>query len=186
MPATGPTPLMTAEELEHYPDRGKQVELIRGHLLVREPPGTLHGIVAGNLTGFLGDFVRKNRLGVVSAQDTGFKIASNPDTVRAPDVGFISRDRLGDVKARGYAALAPDLVVEVLSPDDRPAEVLAKVADWLAGGTRLVWVIDPARAQATIHREDGTIALIPPDGVLEGDDVLPGFTCLLADALRLG
>ena len=187
MPAAGPTPpLMTAEELEHYPDRDKQVELIRGRLVVREPPGTLHGIIAANLTGFLSDFVRRNKLGVISAQDTGFKIATNPDTVRAPDVGFISQHRLGEVRSRGYAALAPDLVVEVLSPDDRPAEVLAKVADWLAAGTRLVWVIDPVRAEARIHREDGTISLVLQDGVLEGETVLPGFTCSLADVLRLG
>lgn len=177
---------MTAEELERYPDRDKQVELVRGRLVVREPPSTLHGIIAANLLGFLGDYVRRERLGVVCAQDTGFKIATKPDTVRAPDVGFISRKRLGEVPSRGYAALAPDLVAEVLSPEDRPAEVLTKVADWLAGGTRLVWVIDPMAAEARIHRGDGTLSLISSDGMLDGETVVPGFRCSLADILRIG
>ncbi len=176
---------MTAEELERYPVRDKQTELVRGKLVVREPPGTAHGIIAGNLSTLLGEFVRRNRLGAVAGQGTGFKIAANPDTVRAPDVSFISRDRLARVPARGYAAMAPDLVVEILSPDDRPAEVLAMVSDWLAGGARVVWVIDPVREEARIHREDGTISLVSRDGSLGGQHLLPGFSCSLADLLPI-
>lgn len=186
-PLAEPTPPpMTAEELERYPDRNKSVELVRGSLVVREPPSTVHGIIAGNLAVVLGEFVRRKRLGVVSGQDTGFKIATNPDTVRAPDVAFISRDRLPQIPPRGYAPLAPDLAVEILSPDDRPAEVLGKVADWFAGGSRIVWVIDPIAVEARVHRADGSLSLIRGDETLEGETVVPGFSCLLSDILRVG
>jgi Uma2 family endonuclease len=88
------------------------------------------------------------------------------------------------IARRGYAELAPDLVAEVLSPDDRPGEVLAKVADWLDAGTRLVWVIDPERLEARVHRRDGTLSLLDRHASLDGEDVLPGFACPLRDFLE--
>jgi Uma2 family endonuclease len=174
---------MTAEEVERISIPGKVTELIRGRLIVREPPGTHHGAIAANLTYYLADFVRRHGSGAIFAQDTGFKIASDPDTVRAPDVAFVARERVGAIGERGYAELAPDLLAEVLSPDDRPAEVLAKVADWLAAGTRLVWVVDPQRRAARVYRQDGSLSVIGTDDSLEGEDVLPGFTCALKDVL---
>ncbi|HMH82731.1 MAG TPA: Uma2 family endonuclease, partial [Gemmatimonadales bacterium] len=93
---------------------------------------------------------------------------------------FIRRERLPDPPPAGFARLAPDLVVEVLSPDDRPGEVLAKVADWLSAGTRLVWVVDPARRRARVYRADGSDSSVEADGALDGGDVLPGFTCKLS------
>lgn len=175
--------LVTAAELEHLHLPNKQVELVRGRLVVREPPGTWHGAISAKLLRLLGNFVDQQRLGAVFAQDTGFKIGSDPDTVRGPDVAFVRADQLDRVARRGYAALAPDLVAEVVSPDDRPAEVLAKAADWLGAGTRLVWVIDPQRSEARVHRADGTASVVPEDGVLDGEDVVPGFACELRDAL---
>jgi Uma2 family endonuclease len=82
-----------------------------------------------------------------------------------------------------YPALAPDLVVEVLSPDDRPGEVLAKVADWLSGGSKLVWVVDPERRVARVYRHDGGETIVADTGALDGEDVLPGFSCALATIL---
>src|SRR5207249_5411824 len=79
-------PVLTAADVERMSIPGKQVELVRGQLVVREPPGTWHGAVAANLAYLLGEFVRRHGLGLVFAQDTGFKIGSDPDTVRAPDV----------------------------------------------------------------------------------------------------
>ncbi len=117
------------------------------------------------------------------AQDTGFKIASDPDTVRAPDVAFVGRARAGLIAKRGYAELAPDLLAEILSPDDRPAEVLAKVADWLAAGTKLVWVVDPERSEVRVYRSDGSLSVLREHDSLDGEDVLPGFTCPLSDVL---
>ncbi|MEP7347002.1 MAG: Uma2 family endonuclease, partial [Gemmatimonadaceae bacterium] len=126
-----PTAAMTAEELLHLNLPNKRTELVRGALVVREPAGYRHGDVAMRLAAAVAPFVYAHELGRVFAAETGFTLARNPDTVRAPDVAFISRDRLPDPAPRGFAEMAPDLAVEVLSPDDRPGEVLAKVADWL-------------------------------------------------------
>ncbi len=169
--------LLTATDVERLSPPGKQVELVRGRLIVREPPGTRHGAIAANLTCLLGEFVRRHHLGVVFAQDTGFKIASDPDTVRAPDVAFVARERADRIPSRGYAALAPDLLAEILSPDDPPAEVLAKVADWLAAGTKLLWVVDPERSEVRVYRRDGSLVVLRESDSLEGEDVLPGFSC---------
>lgn len=174
---------MTAEELLQTEIPGKWTELVRGQLRVSEPPGTRHGVVAGRLAYRMGQHAYTHGLGEVIGQDTGFHIALNPDTVRAPDAAFLSTQTLSAVPRRGYAKFAPDLAAEILSPGDRPAEVLEKIADWLRAGTRLVWVIDMEREVARAHRADGSIELVPKDGSLEGDDVLPGFGCRLADLL---
>ena len=176
--------LLTAEDVERISLPGKQVELVRGRLIVREPPGSYHGAVAANLAYYLSDFVRRQALGTVFAQDTGFKIAADPDTVRAPDVAFVDRDQAADIPRRGYATLSPDLLAEVVSPDDRPADLLAKVADWLAGGTKIVWALDPERREARVYRQDGSLSVLGSDDSLDGEDVLPGFTCPLKDVLH--
>ena len=173
--------LMTAEELLRLDLRDKSTELVRGQLVVREPPSTYHGRVQSNLNVLLGGFVHAHRLGAVFGQDTGFKIASDPDTVRAPDLAFVSRERAMLISPRGYAALAPDLVAEILSPDDRPGEVLAKVGEWLEAGVQIVWVIDPDRKVAHAFRSDGSVASIASDGVLDGERVVSGFSCALIE-----
>lgn len=177
------TGLMTAEELERLDIPGKVTELVRGRLIVREPPGTYHGGIAATLCRLLGNFVHREKLGAVFAQDTGFKIESNPDTVRAPDVAYLSNARMGAVSRRGYAPVAPDFAAEVLSPDDRTSEVLAKVVALLSAGTKLIWVVDPDREEVRVHRPDGSIQIIPGDGSLDGEDVLPGFTCSVREIL---
>jgi Uma2 family endonuclease len=177
-----PAELMTAADVERLSLPNKQVELIRGRLVVREPPGTRHGVIAATLAYFLRDFVQRHgRGGVVAGQDTGFKIGRDPDTVRAPDAAFVAAARSDRIPARGYAELAPDIVAEVLSPDDRPAEVLAKVADWLGAGTKLVWVVDPQRSEVRVHRADGSLSVLGADQSLDGEDTLPGFRCPVAE-----
>ena len=174
---------LTAEELLRTPIADKRVELVRGVLVVREPAGSTHGLVAMNLGVELAVYVKRTGAGAVYAAETGFQLATNPDTVRAPDVAFVTRDRLPPRGTTGYPALAPDLAVEVLSPGDRPGEVLAKVADWLSAGTRLVWVVDPARRTARVYRADGSETLVTADQALDGEDVLPGFSCPLEGIL---
>jgi len=173
---------MTADELLQVYIPDKQVELVKGVLVVRELPGLRHARVAVDLTLRLGAHVRAAGLGRVYAE-AGFKLASNPDTVRAADVAFVSSERMEGARTVGYAALAPDLVVEVLSPNDRPGEALAKVADWLSAGTKLVWIVDPERRLARVYRPDGTETLLNADDALDGEDVLPGFSCLVATIL---
>jgi Uma2 family endonuclease len=180
----GMTPAtMTAEDLLRLNIQGKRSELVRGQLIVREPPGFAHGVVAFRIGRLVGDFVDSFRLGLVVAAETGFTLARNPDTVRAPDVGFVRQDRVPDPLPRGYAEFAPDLAVEVLSPGDRPGEMLAKVSDWLRAGTLLVWVVDPIRRTARVYRADGTEAFASADDSLDGEDLLPGFVLPLASVL---
>ena len=174
--------LMTADELLHLNLPDKRTELVRGRLIVREPAGWTHGIVAMNIGAKLAAHVNQHGAGVVLAAETGFKLESDPDTVRAPDVAFVARDRIPKAP-RGFPALAPDLAVEVLSPDDRPGEVLAKVGEWLSAGTKLVWVVDPARLLARVYRADGSESAVSVDGSLDGEDLLPGFSCPLASLL---
>lgn len=174
--------LVTADELllRSLPGRS---ELVRGRLIVREPAGGRHGAVTNAIAYRLTAFVDARSLGRVYAAETGFKLASDPDTVRAPDVAFVARGRLPEPDPVGFPTLAPDLVVEVLSPGDRAAEVLAKVRDWLAAGTRLVWVVDPTVLGATVYRADGSVTALPPGEQLDGEDVVPGFSCRLTDVL---
>ena len=172
--------IMTADELLRIPD--KYTELVRGVLVVREPPGLRHGRIAMDLGAALAAHVRGNSLGRLYVE-SGFKLTSNPDTVRGPDVSFISQARLPEPEPLGYPALAPDLVVEILSPSDRPGEVLGMVGDWLCAGTRLVWVIDPERRLARVYRADGALEIVTAEQALQGEDVLPGFTCRLASIL---
>ncbi|MEO7964469.1 MAG: Uma2 family endonuclease [Gemmatimonadaceae bacterium] len=183
MPASAPS-LMTAEEILVLDLPNKSTELVRGQLIVREPPSTYHGIISARLLYLISHHVYSNELGVVASQDTGFHIATDPDTVRAPDVAFVGRARTSHIPEHGYARLAPDLAVEVLSPGDRPGELLSKVGDWLDAGVRLVWVLDPARRQARVYRADGSVAVIAMDGELEGEEVLPRFCCALAEVFK--
>lgn len=173
--------LTTADELLRLNIPGKSTELVRGRLLVREPPSTYHGRVQSKLNVLVGGFVHAQRLGAVFGQDTGFRIASDPDTVRAPDLAFVKHERMSLIPTSGYAAMAPDLVVEILSPGDRPAEVLAKVGEWLEAGVELAWVIDAERRVAQVYRADGSVAAIDAAGALEGERLLPGFSCALAE-----
>ena len=174
---------MTAEELLHLNLPNKRTELVRGRLIVREPAGYRHGDVAMRLGVLIGAFVYQRKLGRVFAAETGFTLERNPDTVRAPDLAFIRTERVLDPPPLGFAEIAPDFAAEVLSPDDRPGEVLAKVADWLKAGARLVWVVDPIRQHARVYRADGSEAFVSMGDSLDGEDVLPGFTCLFDDVL---
>jgi Uma2 family endonuclease len=181
---SGMTPAtLTAEELLALNIQDKRTELVRGRLVVREPAGFARGVVASRINERVATFVRTHSLGLVVAAETGFTLERRPDTVRAPDVGFVDRDRVPDPLPRGYAEFAPDLAVEVLSPHDRPGEVLAKIADWLRAGTRLVWIVDPVRRTARVYRADGSETFVADSALLDGEDVLPGFVLPLAAIL---
>ena len=112
----------------------------------------------------------------------GFRIARDPDTVRAPDVAFIAAGRIPEGESPvAYPDLAPDLVVEVVSPGDRAGEIRKKVADWLAAGTRVVLVLYPRTRSAVVHRPGVQPETLGPDDELDGADVLPGFHCPVHD-----
>jgi Uma2 family endonuclease len=122
--------------------------------------------------------------GMRHAAGTGFVLNRGPDTVRAPDVAFVARSRLSTAPSWGFPELAPDLVVEVVSPWDRASEVSAKAAMWLDAGVRLVWVVDPQARLATVPHPGGQDSVLREDGTLDGEDVLPGFRLPLASVFR--
>ena len=178
-----PAATLSAEELHQLYLPNTRSELVRGELVVREPAGYRHGDVAMQLGIIIASFVKDHSLGKTFAAETGFTLRRDPDTVRAADVAFLSTARLPDSGTSGFAEVAPDLVVEVLSPDDRGGDVLAKVGDWLIAGTRLVWVINPVHNTAQVYRADGSVTLLGPRDALDGEGVLQGFSCALQSVL---
>ena len=176
---------MTAEELLAMSDDSNRYELVKGELRMAPPPGSEHGEITMNLAGPLYQHVKSNNLGGVFAAETGFKLESNPDTVRAPDVAFMRRERaLKMGRSPGYSSGAPDLAVEVLSPSDRTIQVEEKVAAWLEAGARLVWVASPKLRTVTVYRSLVDITVLTEQDRLEGDDVVPGFQIKVADIFR--
>lgn len=174
--ATTDRRLMTAEELLQLPDDGQRHELVRGELRTMPPTTPEHGWLALDLASPLRSHVRASRLGVVMVNDVGFKLTQRPDTVRAPDIAFVSRERLPELgDARHYPVGAPDLAVEVISPNDLYTEVDEKIAEWLAHGTRLVWVVNPRRRVVAVHRPGQPTRTLGEADVLDGEDVVPGF-----------
>jgi Uma2 family endonuclease len=171
------TRLVTSDDLLSMPDDGYRYELVKGELRKMSPSGHKHGQIAVRLTWRLAQHVEAQHLGVVYAAETGFRLATNPDTVRAPDVAFVRRERVeaaGDVE--GFWPGAPDVAVEVLSPRDTYTEVEEKVVEWLHGGTRLVIVIDPRKRTVTVYRALNDITILTEADVLDGDDVIPDWS----------
>jgi Uma2 family endonuclease len=173
---------ITAQELLRLPDDGFRYELVKGELRKMAPAGSEHGYLIIRVTGPLWLHVETHKLGRVYAAETGFLLASNPDTVRAPDVAFISQQRLEEVgEVEGYWPGAPDLTVEVISPIDTYSEVLAKVLTWLNAGTRMVIVVNPRQQTVTAYRSRTDIAILTKNDTLDGNDVVPGWTLPIAD-----
>lgn len=174
--------LMTAEELFAMPDDGMRHELVRGELRTMTPAGGEHGVVVGNLTSLVGPFVRTHGYGKIFGAETGFLLAVDPDTLRAPDFAFIRRER---IPASGipssYVDTVPDLVAEVISPSDRYAEVEEKVLEWLAAGVEIVWVLNPRTRTVTVHSRSEGVKLLSAGDELIGGSVLPGFSCRVAE-----
>jgi len=174
---------MTAEELLMQQPPDMRSELVDGVMYVREPGAYRHGKVAVKVGAALQLFVGSRQLGDVVGAETGFTLRRNPDTVRAPDAAFISSERIPPADVRGYAELAPDLVVEVRSRGDRAGKERAKIADWLASGVRLVWVVDPERRRGEVHRADGSVRTLGDQDVFDGETVLPGLMLSLVDLI---
>ena len=172
--------LLTAEDLLAMPDDGRRRELIRGELFEMPPAGDNHGFVGARFTVAVGGFVRQNRLGTSRMAETGFQLA--PDTVLAPDYAFISYERMANPpRARGYAQVVPDLVMEVFSPNDRRSLMDRKIGLWIEAGVRLVVAVYPAAQEVFAHHDDGTVQRFGPGDTLTCEPVLPGFACPVAD-----
>ena len=173
---------MTAEALLEMPADGFRYELIRGELKKMPPTGYAHGKYELSIGASLAAHVKANRLGDASGGDAGFMLESNPDHVRAPDVAFVRRERaevLGEVS--GFFPGAPDLAIEIISPNDRYSEVEEKVADWLAAGTLAVIVVDPRRRSVKISRSLVNAIVLTEADTLAVEDVVPGWRMPVRD-----
>ena len=166
----------TADELLRLPRGRNRYELIRGELRTMAPAGYEHGKLAMDFATRLNVYVKANKLSTVTAAGTGFKLTTDPDTVRAPDAAFVSQKRLGEVgPVQGYWPGAPDLAVEVVSPNDLYTEVSDKVAEWLGAGSSMVVVVNPRRQQVFVHAPNANVKVLGVDDTLEGGEVVPGW-----------
>lgn len=172
---------LTAEQLASLPDNGRRRELVNGALHMMSPAGGRHGRIAGKLFLRVGNHVERQELGATFAAETGFLLRRNPDTVRAADVSFVSRERLGDlVDYPGYLPLPPDLVAEVVSPRDESSQVESKASSWLGAGVRVVLVVDPQTRSIREYRSPDRIQVYRA-GAIDLSDVLPGFQLDVAE-----
>ena len=170
----------TAVDLLKAPDDGRKHELVDGKITVG-PAGGRHGRIAVRLVVRLGTFVAQAQLGEVFDSSTGFTLKTA--NVRAPDVSFVAKHRFPGGIPEGFIPFAPDLAVEILSPDDSLRQVMDKVGDYFESGVALVWVVDPRRGTAAAYRSLTDVRRIAGDDSLDGEDVVPGFSCVLSDIL---
>jgi Uma2 family endonuclease len=175
--------LMTAEDLWAMPEvPGKRFELVRGELVEVSGAGGVHSFVARLLFRLLDTFVLSRGLGEVIQDGLGYIVLHDPDIVRIPDLSFVSAGRVPkEGLPVAYWPVAPDLAVEVVSPNDRAEDVHKKILEYLEGGTRLVWVLWPDTRSVTAHAADGSIRELGPDDELDGGDVLSGFRVRVGD-----
>jgi Uma2 family endonuclease len=181
MAATNPR-IFTIDDLMNLPDDGYEYELREGELVQMPPCSNESSEVGLTIAAALKVFVKQHSLGLVSGADGGYTLQRTRPTVLAPEAAFVSRDRVPPrEKRRRYLELAPDLVAEVISPSDRAGEVHQKVMLWLSHGVRILWLVDPVKETVTVYRPDRGPILLHIGDVLDGDDVIPGFTLPVAD-----
>ena len=174
------------DDLLTMPD-GDFYELVDGNLVERKM-SMLSSYIAGVIFSMLFAFCRPNRSGWVLPEGTSYQcFSADPGKVRKPDVSFIRLERLSAEKAaaRGHGRIAPDLTVEVISPNDLYDEIDAKVEEWLSAGVQLVWVVSPRKRTVTVHRADGTSGIFHENDELTGEDAVPGFRCQVRELFLL-
>ncbi|MEL7498336.1 MAG: Uma2 family endonuclease [Planctomycetota bacterium] len=165
--------MKSAKQLFALPNDGNRYELVKGDVVMMSPAGSEHGWIAGRIFVRLATHVEKHDLGRAYAAETGFKIATSPDTVRAPDACFVSHERLNTVEeTRSYLPLSPDLVIEVVSPNDNSSEVEAKVEEWLDAGSSIVLVADPKNETLRVYRNKVQIVVLR-----RGEEFCSGDIC---------
>jgi Uma2 family endonuclease len=176
---------MTADELFWMPDDGMRHELVKGELLTMSPAGAEHGGITSRINHSLVSHVEAHGLGEVLTGDPGFRLTTDPDTVRAPDAAFIRRERVPETGLpRGYFPGAPDAAVEVISPTDLYTEVEEKVAEWLEHGTRLLFVVNPRNRTVKVYRPGRPVRTLTEADALDGEDVVPGWSLPVRNLFR--
>ena len=177
--------LLTANDLWKLVADGSRYELSKGELLPMTPVGWRHGKIVIRFGRMLDQYVEEKGLGAVGTE-VGFRLTRDPDTVRAPDIAFVAQNRLPKGAAvEKFVEFAPDLAVEVLSPEDTVSEIQKKVEEYLAAGVPLVWVVDPANQKVTVYRSLQDIKILSADQQLDGGDILPGFCLKIAQIFAI-
>lgn len=172
---------LTPEQFLRLPD-ADQYELVDGKLVERHR-GWESSWVATQLLFFLTDYCRKNAAGWANGSEAIYQcFPQRPNKVRRPDASFIRHGRFENEQfPQGICTLAPDLAVEVISPNDTAYEIDEKVEEYLAAGVRLVWVVNPHTRTARVHRADGSVSQLHEADEMDGEDVLPGFRCRVGE-----
>jgi Uma2 family endonuclease len=179
--------LVTAEELWEMPDvPDRRIELVDGEVVQVSPAGAVHTKIMFMLAKTLDNFVSRNGLGEVMPDNLAFVLQRGPDRVRVPDVSFIAAAHVpAEGLPEGFWEGPPTLAVEVVSPHDRANDIHERVQDYLAAGTQQVWVLWPRTRSVTVYVVDGAPRELGPDAVLDGGEVLPGFTVQVSDLFEI-
>jgi Uma2 family endonuclease len=177
------TRLMIADEFFEWPDEpGLRHELIRGEVVTMSLAGGQRGEVSLEIGRLIANHVKAHRLGKTYAAETGFIIERDPDTVRGADVAFLRAERVALItNPKKQIPFAPDLVVEVRSPNDRDDDVEDKVQMWLKAGVLLVWSVDPESQTVVVYRPGTEPVTLQANETIDAGDVVPGFRCLVAE-----
>jgi Uma2 family endonuclease len=170
-------PMYTAAEFMELDTGDTRCELVRGVLEVREPTFFDHGYTMMALGLLIAKYLETHHIGVIVGP-ASFWTERGPDTVRVPDLSFVSTEHLPE-RPRTLIEKAPDLAIEVLSKSNRPGEMNQKVAEFFASGAKMVWLVDPKRRTIAVHARDAAPFILGPSEVLDGGDVLPGFRLAL-------
>ena len=179
--------LMTAKEFAIMPHDDARRELVNGELTeLSPPPGQIHGETQLKTGIVLYGFVEPLGLGRVSTV-TGYRIAANPDTVRATDVAFVSARKIADSlpRERGYLPFAPDIAVEVASPSDAESDMRRRALMWLEAGSKQSWILYPNTLSARVYRSPLDVAELGPDDVLDAAPVLDGFRVKVSELFQI-
>lgn len=173
--------ITTAEELLTASSDLGPCELVRGELIMMSPGKPRHGMVGARITTLLAQLVDANGLGTVFNSSVGYITSRSPDTVREPDVSFLTSERMKEQDLDAFFEGAPDLAVEVLSPSNTVAEMREKMADYFGAGCRVVWIVDPIRRSITVHRPDADPVILAEDDSLTEEKLLPGFSAVVGE-----
>lgn len=166
----------TVEDLERFGAPEGRWELIDGELVEMSPGSEDHGAYGLAVGSAMLTFSAPRGLGRTFGADTGFVVADDPPTIRVPDAAFVRAERLPVGRdRRRFLRVLPDIAVEVISPSDRPGDVIAKVAMWLNAGVALMWLVDPEMETVTVFERGQAPRLLTIDQTLDGGDILPGF-----------
>lgn len=173
--------ILTARDFWRLPQNGTFRELVRGEVTEIMPPGGQHGAIAVTLAMLVRLWTQRSGGGYVGVE-AGYLLAQDPDTVRGPDVSYVRADRIpSDGIPEGFWNLAPDLAIEVVSPNESAEDVREKVRDLLSAGTPLVWTVYPRTQEVIVHTPDGIARTYSPGEAIEFPDLLPQFTCNVAE-----